>query len=64
METWANQGAQSQTFSTSAERGASLTVLQGERGAVHRLALGRRSARWVGHGAGTVDAAAEAGAQL
>lgn len=56
--------AQSQTFSTSTERGTSLTVLQGERGAVHRLALGRRSARRVGRGAGAVDAAAEAGAQL
>lgn len=60
----ADRGAQCQTFATSAERGASLTVLQGERGAVHRLALGRRSARRVGRRAGIVDAAAKAGAQL
>lgn len=44
---------------------ASLTVLQGERGAVHRLALGWGSALGVGGRAGAVDvAAAEAGAQL
>lgn len=43
----------------------SLTVLQGERGAVHRLALGRGSALGGGGGAGAGDAAAaEAGAQL
>lgn len=40
----------------------SLTVLQGERGAVHRLALGWTSALRAGAGAG--DAAAKAGAQL
>lgn len=44
---------------------ASLTVLQGERGAVHRLALGWGSALEGGGGAGAGDAAAaEAGAQL
>ena len=42
----------------------SLTVLQGERGAVHRLALGWTAALRVGHGVGVVIAAAEAGAQL
>lgn len=42
----------------------SLTVLQGERGAVHRLALGWPSALRAGHGAGAGDAAAKAGAQL
>lgn len=42
----------------------SLTVLQGERGAVHRLALGWSSALRVGHRAGVVNAAPEAGAQL
>lgn len=44
----------------------SLTVLQGERSAVHRLALGRPSAWQAGHTAATaaVDAAAKAGAQL
>lgn len=48
-----------------AEREESLTVLQGEWGAVHRLALGWGSALGLGGGAGTVDvAAAEAGAQL
>lgn len=51
---------------TAAERcEASLTVLGGERGAVHGLALGWGSALRGGHGAGAVDvAAAEAGAQL
>lgn len=43
---------------------ASLTVLQGERGAVHGLALGRGSALGAGGGAGVDVAAAEAGAQL
>lgn len=42
----------------------SLTVLQGERGAVHRLALGRSSALRAGHGVGVVNVAAKAGAQL
>lgn len=42
----------------------SLTVLQGERGAVHRLALGRSSGLRVGGGAAVVNAASEAGAQL
>ena len=40
----------------------SLTVLQGERGAVHGLALGWSAALRVGHG--VVVAAAKAGAQL
>lgn len=40
----------------------SLTVLQGERGAVHRLAFD--SALWVGHRVGAVETAAKAGAQL
>lgn len=44
--------------------GASLTVLQGKRGAVHRLALGRSSALRVGHRAGAANAAPKAGAQL
>lgn len=42
----------------------SLTVLQGERGAVHRLALGWSTTLRVGHGVGAVNAAAKAGAQL
>ena len=42
----------------------SLTLLQGDRGAVHRLALGRRSALRARHGVGAVNAAPEAGAQL
>lgn len=42
----------------------SLTVLQGERGAVHRLALGWSLALRVGHRVAAVDAAAKAGAQL
>lgn len=42
----------------------SLTVRLGERGAVHRLALGWSAALRVGHRVGVVDAAAKAGAQL
>lgn len=50
---------------TAGSRRASLTVLQGEWGAVHRLALGWGSALGGGGGAGAGDAAAaEAGAQL
>ena len=43
---------------------ASLTVLRGERGAVHRLALGRSSALGVGLRVVAGDAAAKAGPQL
>lgn len=42
----------------------SLTVLQGERGTVHRLTLGWSSAWRVGHGVVALNAAAKAGAQL
>lgn len=42
----------------------SLTVLQGVRGTVHRLALGRSSALGAGHRVVAMDAAAEAAAQL
>ena len=42
----------------------SLTVLQGERGTVHRLALGWSTTLRVGNGVGVVNAAAKAGSQL
>lgn len=42
----------------------SLTVLQGERGAVHGLALGWSTTLRVGHRVGVVNAAVKAGAQL
>lgn len=42
----------------------SLTVLQGERRAVHGLALGWSSALRARHRVGALDAAAKAGAQL
>lgn len=51
-------------FSSRWQRIYRVTVLQGERGAVHRLALGWTSALRAGHGAGAGDAAAKAGAQL
>lgn len=51
-------------FNSRGQRGDGGAVLQGERGAVHRLALGRSSALRAGHRVGAVQAAAEAGAQL
>lgn len=52
-------------FTSTASCEVSLTVLQGDGGAVHRLALGWGAALGVGGGAGAGDvAAAEAGAQL
>lgn len=52
-------------FTSTGSCEVSLTVRQGERRAVHGLALGWGPALRVGGGAGAVDvAAAEAGAQL
>lgn len=51
-------------FNRRGQRSYWRTVLQGERGAVHRLAFGWSSALRVGHGVGAVDAAAKTGAQL
>lgn len=68
METAAKRAERARVLDVFTSTGScevSLTVLQGEWGAVHRLALGWGSALGAGRRAGTVDvAAAEAGAQL
>lgn len=68
LNSWAERAARGRVrgvFTSAGSCEGSLTVLQGEWGAVHRLALGRGSALGLGGRAGAVDvAAAEAGAQL
>ncbi len=62
---WPERGAKSWTcLRPQRASKVSLTVLQGERGAVHRLAFGWSAALRVGDRVGVVNAAAKAGAQL